>query len=85
MTRRLLRSLPLLGALLVVSQALAQVDPIALQQQRDPAHRRLRRARSARPATSAPRLPDLAQAERELAASNQMLAARGDWTRLRSA
>jgi CHAT domain-containing protein/tetratricopeptide (TPR) repeat protein len=78
MTRRLL---PLLGALFVASQALAQADPLALQQQ---AIRRIDGVVEAFRKTGdfRSRLPDLAQAERELAASNQMLAARSDWNAL---
>jgi CHAT domain-containing protein len=78
MTRRLL---PLLGALFVAAQALAQADPLALQQQ---AIRRIDGVVEAFRKTGdfRSRLPDLAQAERELAASNQMLAARSDWNAL---
>jgi len=78
MTRRLLL---LLGALFVASQALAQADPLALQQQAirriDGVVETFRKTGDFRS-----RLPDLAQAERELAASNQMLAARSDWNAL---
>jgi len=69
----------LLSLLLFSSVAGAQGDPLALQQQ---AIRRIddfvdhfRKTGDMRS-----RLPDLAQAEAELAASNRMLAARGDWS-----
>jgi CHAT domain-containing protein len=71
----------LLSLLLFSSVAAAQGDPLALQQQ---AIRRIddfvdhfRKTGDMRS-----RLPDLAQAEAELAASNRMLAARGDWSAL---
>jgi CHAT domain-containing protein/tetratricopeptide (TPR) repeat protein len=71
----------LLSLLLFSSVAAAQGDPLTLQQQ---AIRRIddfvdhfRKTGDMRS-----RLPDLAQAEAELAASNRMLAARGDWSAL---
>lgn len=81
MARRSFRLLALLGALLAVSQTLAQGDPLALQQQ---AVRRIDDFVEAFRKTGdfRSRLADLAQAERELAASNQMLAARADWNAL---
>jgi len=83
MDRRSLCALPTFGALLLLlcAPTFAQSDPLALQQQ---AVRRIdgfvesfRKTGDTRS-----RLGDLALAERELAASNQMLAARGDWNTL---
>ena len=81
MAHRSIRSLPLLGALLclLASQVLAQGDPLALQQQ---AIRRIDGVIEVFRKTGDIRKADLAQAERELAASNQMLAARSDWSAL---
>ena len=76
-------ALPTLGALLLVlcAPAFAQSDPLALQQQ---AIRRIDGFVEAfrKTGDTRSRLGDLAQAERELAGSNQMLAARGDWNAL---
>ena len=83
MLRRPIRWLPLLGVALslLASQALGQGDPLALQQQAirriDGVVESFRKTGELRA-----RMPDLAQAERELAASNQALAARGDWDAL---
>ena len=83
MLRRTIRWLPLLGVALsmLASHALGQGDPLALQQQ---AIRRIDGFIEAFRKTGdmRSRIPDLAQAERELAASNQALAARGDWDAL---
>jgi CHAT domain-containing protein len=82
MARRSILAL-LLGALFVLlaPAARAQGDPLALQQQ---AIRRIDGVVEAFRKTGdfRARLPELAQAERELAASNQALAARGDWNAL---
>jgi CHAT domain-containing protein/tetratricopeptide (TPR) repeat protein len=71
----------LLFLLLFSSVAAAQGDPLALQQQAirriDDFVEHFRKTGDMRS-----RLPDLAQAEAELAASNRMLAARGDWSAL---
>ena len=78
MSGRSIRSLPSVGALLflLASQTLAQSDPLALRQQ---AIRRIDGFVEAFRKTGDMRshIPDLAHAERELAASNQVLAARG--------
>ncbi len=81
MAHRTIRSLPLLGVLLclLAPQTLAQGDPLALQQQ---AIRRIDGVVEAFRKTGDIRISDLAPAERELAASNQALAARGDWSAL---
>ena len=81
MAHRTIRSLSLLGALLclLASQTLAQSDPLALQQQ---AIRRIDGVIETFRKTGNIPTADLAQAERELAASNQALAARGDWSAL---
>ncbi len=80
---RSLFALLLLGTLLFTfcAQTFAQGDPLALQQQ---AIRRIDAFVEAFRKTGdiRSRMGDLAQAERELAASNQMLAARGDWSAL---
>ena len=83
MLGRPIRLLPLLGVTLslLASQAPGQGDPLALQQQAirriDGVVESFRKTGELRA-----RMPDLAQAERELAASNQALAARGDWDAL---
>ena len=71
----------LLGLLLNCSPAAAQGDPVALQQQ---AIRRLDGFvdHFRKTGDMQSRLPELAQAEAELAASNRALAARGDWSAL---
>lgn len=80
---RSLIALLLLGTLLFTfcAQTFAQGDPLALQQQ---AIRRIDAFVEAFRKTGdiRSRMGDLAQAERELAASNQLLAARGDWAAL---
>jgi CHAT domain-containing protein len=70
-----------LGLILCASAATAQGDPLGLQQQ---AIRRLEAFIEHFRTTGdfRSRVPDLAQAEAELAASNRMLAARGDWSAL---
>ena len=76
-------ALPTVGALLLLfcPPAFAQGDPVTLQQQ---AIRRIDGFVEAFRKTGdmRSRLRDLALAERELAASNQALAARGDWNAL---
>ena len=83
MNRRSPFALPALAALLFLlcAPAFAQGDPLALQQQ---AIRRIDAFVEAYRKTGdmRSRLGDLALAERELAASNQALAARGDWNAL---
>ena len=71
----------LLGLLLCSSIAAAQGDPLALQQQ---AIRRLDAFADhvRKTGDMHSRLSDLAQAEVELASSNRMLTARGDWSAL---
>jgi CHAT domain-containing protein/tetratricopeptide (TPR) repeat protein len=80
---RSLFALLLLGTLLftLCAQTFAQGDPLALQQQ---AIRRIDAFVEAFRKTGdiRSRIGDLAQAEQELAASNQLLAARGDWAAL---
>jgi len=78
MPGRPVRLLPLLAALacLLVGAAAAQGDPLALQQQ---AIARIDGVVETFRKTGSIRSAELAQAERELAASNQALAARGDW------
>jgi len=71
----------LVGLLLNCSPAAAQGDPVAMQQQ---AIRRLDAFvdHFRRTGDMQSRLPELTQAEAELAASNRALAARGDWSAL---
>src|SRR5262245_7875953 len=81
MAHRPIRLLPLLGVVLALlaPPAPGQGDPLVLQQQ---AIRRIDGVVESFRKTGEIRSPELAQAERELAASNQALAARGDWSAL---
>ena len=71
----------ILCLVLFSSAAAAQGDPMAMQQQ---AIRRIDAfvEHFRKTGDFQSRVPDLAQAEAELAASNRMLAARGDWPAL---
>lgn len=83
MNQRRVYKLILIASLCLLSaaQIFAQDDPLALQkravQRIDAFVDQFRKTGDMRS-----RLPDLAQAEKELTASNQMLAARGDWSAL---
>jgi CHAT domain-containing protein/tetratricopeptide (TPR) repeat protein len=82
MRRRSMLSFPILGVILflLLAQAFAQTDPLALQQQ---AIRRIDSAIAAfRKTGDRSGAGELAQAERELGLSNQMLEASGDWSAL---
>ena len=82
MLRRTIRWLSLLGVRCPARlPALGRVIRLLSSSRRSAASTASSR-RSARRVTCAPASADLAQAERELAASNQALAARGDWDAL---